>query len=198
MTFYAPAAHEKRPHQHYPTPPDLAQALPRGLSLAGIKLPQPLYDPCHGEGALLDALGGFGFGSDLHPEAYRRRTRVWATPVDASDPEALESVLGVSRSIVTNPPYGRDAEPIVRASVKLVEAGRIELAAFLLPVPWEAAGGRADLMNAVRIRIVCCWRPVWIAGTDGGGKMSFVWLVWARLPHVQHSISFYLRRPDIV
>ena len=179
VTFYAPAAHEKRPHQHYPTPPDLAQALPLGLSLAGLDLPRPLYDPCHGEGALLDALGGFGFGSDLHPEAYARRTRVWAAPIDASDPEALELALGSARSVVSNPPYGRDAEPIVRASVKLVEAGRIELAAFLVPLPWEAAGGRAELMSAVRFALsaagVRCGSPgptaaarcVRLAGVDG-------------------------------
>ena len=42
MTFYSPAAHERRPNDHYPTPPDLAQALPLGLALAGVTLPRPV------------------------------------------------------------------------------------------------------------------------------------------------------------
>jgi hypothetical protein len=55
------------------------------------------------------------------------------------------------------------------------------LAAYLLPLPWEAAGNpsRLALMRAVRLRIVCCWRPEWIDGAGGGGKMNYAWLVWA-------------------
>ena len=195
MTFYAPAAHKRRANDHYPTPPDLAQALPSGLALAGVDLPRPLYDPCHGEGALLDALGGLGFGSDLHPEAYARRTRAWAAPVDASDPEALDAALGSARSIVTNPPYGRDAEPIVRASLKLLKAGRIELAAFLLPLPWETAGSRALMLRGMAVRVVPCWRSVWVPGTKGNGKMNYAWLVWTSAPPT-FPITVYLRRAN--
>jgi len=178
MTFYAPTTHDLRPHQHYPTPVDLARALPLGLAMAGLELPRPVYDPCCGEGALLDALGGLTRASDLYPDAYRGRVDRWTTPVDARDPAALIAALGTARSIATNPPYGRDAEPIVRACVKLVDERHVELAAVLVPLPWEAAGSRSDLMARVSLRIVPCWRSVWVPGTKGGGKMNYVWLVW--------------------
>ena len=194
MTFYAPAAHKRRANDHYPTPPDLAQALPLGLALAGLDLPRPLHDPCAGEGALLAALGRPAFGSDLRPEAYQKNPLVWPASIDASDPEALESVLGVSRSIVTNPPYGRDADAIVRASLQLVKAGRIELAAFLLPVPWETAGSRVDVLRDMAVRIVPCWRSTWVPGTKGNGKMNYVWLVWTSAPPPAFPVTVYLRK----
>jgi len=194
MTFYAPATRARRKNDHYPTPPDLAQALPLGLALAGIFLPRPLYDPCHGEGALLDALGSPGFGSDLHPASYRPRTSVWPDPVDATDPKAMADVLGTARSLVTNPPYGREAQPIVEAGVELVRKSAIELAAFLVPLPWEAAGGRLDLLRRMRARVVPCWRSVWVPGTRGGGKMNYVWLVWTRDVSA-FPITVYLRKP---
>jgi hypothetical protein len=66
--------------------------------------------------------------------------------------------------------------------VQLVQDGHALMAAFLLPLPWEAAGSPARLALVqsplFAARIVCCWRPEWIAGTDGGGKMNFAWLVW--------------------
>ena len=193
MTFYSAKTHDLRPHQHYPTPVDLARALPLGLSMAGLELPRPVYDPCCGAGALLDALGGLTRGSDLHPDAYPARLDCWTTSIDARDPVALDLALGSAKAIVTNPPYGRDAEPIVRAGIQLVDAKRVELAAFLVPLPWEAAGSRRDLMSTA-IRIVPCWRSIWVPGTKGGGKMNYVWLVWRRSLFINHSINIYLNR----
>ena len=75
------------------------------------------------------------------------------------------------------------AADIATAGMKLLEMGAIELFALLLPLPWEAAGGsrRLALMRSplFRGRVVCCWRPEWIAGTSGGGKMNHAWLIWA-------------------
>ena len=194
MTFYAPTAHERRANQHYPTPPDLARALVEGLTAAGMDLPRPVYDPCCGEGALLDTLGGLRLGSDLYPDSYPARIDRWTTSIDAKDPDAMAKAKGSARSLATNPPYGRDAEPIVRAGVELVVTGQIDLAAFLLPLPWEAARSRADLMDSMRLRIVPMWRSVWIPGTRGGGKMNYVWLVWTTYGWGFRR-NFYLRKP---
>jgi hypothetical protein len=195
--FYARAEHQRRAHDHYSTPKDLAQALPIGLKQAGIELPAPIYDPCAGEGALLDALRPLpGFGSDLFPNEYNRHLRILETPVDASDPETLADALGFARSIVTNPPYGREALGVVRTGVELIRRGQAELAAFLLPLPWTAAQGRLTLMRNVRLQITCCWRPEWVAGTGGGGKMNSAWLVWTRESSA-FPISVYLDRKDV-
>jgi hypothetical protein len=153
-----------------------------GLRRAGLKFPTPIHDPCAGDGALLDGLGLPGSGSDLFPGAYPADSRLLPAPVDARDPKALARVLNGARALVSNPPFGRDALPIAECMVELVHAGSVEMAALLLPALWETAGGprRVALMRAMNLRIVCCWRPVWIEGTHGGGKLNYAWHVWAR------------------
>jgi hypothetical protein len=65
------------------------------------------------------------------------------------------------------------------------------MAALLAPALWEAASGprRVTLMRAMALRIVCCWRPIWIEGTAGGGKLN-AWHVWTReAPPFPHAIQ---------
>ena len=65
------------------------------------------------------------------------------------------------------------------------------MTALLLPALWEAAGGPrcVALMRAKAPRIVCCWRPIWIEGTAGGGKLNYAWHVWTRkAPVFPHAI----------
>jgi hypothetical protein len=178
--LYAPPQHARRTRDHYVTPPDVARALPIGLALAGLELPVPIYDPCCGEGALLDALGLPAFGSDLYPNDYASRLNFSTTPVDARNPRALAEAIGCARSIVCNPAYGNQAAAIVDAGVDLVRNGTIDLAAYLTPLPWIAAGSRVELMNSATLVITCNWRPLWIEGTKGGGKMNSCWIVWTR------------------
>jgi hypothetical protein len=196
--LYAPPAHARRARDHYSTPADLARALLSGLRQAGLELPSPIYDPCAGEAALLRALNLPGFGSDLYPDEYRSSLWILEEPIDATDVLALSAALiggkTSPRSIVTNPPYGRTAVRIVEAALRLMDAGQVDLAAFLLPLPWEAAGTRLELMRRLSLRIVCSWRPEWIEGTGGGGKMSSVWLVWTQNPP-RFPLTVYEGRP---
>jgi hypothetical protein len=184
--LYAVRKHPRRPRDFYSTPPELTRALLAGLKKLGLALPTPVYDPCAGDGRLVETLGLDmpAWGSDATPDAYPASPWLSDAPVDARDPDALRVVLGPSRSIVTNPPYGRDAAKVARACVTLVERGAIGLAALLLPLPWEAAGSPDRLMLVqhplMRGRIVACWRPEWVEGTGGGGKMNSAWLVWTR------------------
>jgi hypothetical protein len=184
--FYSPPEHARHLRDHYATPPELVHALVIGLRQGGLTLPTPVHDPCAGAGKLIDELTRLGFtatGSDLHPDEYPPHPAVPRFPVDAGGDEPTlpqAAMLVGARSIVTNPPYGRQAERIVEAGVRAVRNGAVGTAAYLLPLPWEAAGrpSRLKLMRAVRLRIVCCWRPEWIDGTGGGGKMNYAWLVW--------------------
>jgi hypothetical protein len=192
--LYAPPAHLRRAKDNYSTPKDLAQALPAGLALAGLELPVPLYDPCVGEGALLDGLGLPCFGSDLFPNRYRQRLNFLPQPIDASDLAALAEAIGSARAVVCNPPYGRAAPAIVKAGVELVRNGTIELCAFLTPLPWIAASSRVGLMNNATLVITCSWRPLWIEGTKGGGKMSSNWIVWTRKP-ARFPLNVFVSRP---
>jgi hypothetical protein len=133
MTLYAPLRHDRRANDFYRTPACLAAGLMAGLRRAGLKFPTPIHDPCAGDGALLDGLGLPGSGSDLFPGAYPSDSRLLPEPVDARDPNALAQVLNGARALVSNPPFGRDALPIAECMVELVHAGRVEMAALLLP-----------------------------------------------------------------
>jgi hypothetical protein len=182
MTIYTPRRHDRRANDFYPTPVSLAGGLLAGLWRAGLKLPMPIHDPCAGDGALLDGLGLTGSGSDLFPGAYPSDPRLLPAPVDARDPKAVARVLNGARAIVSNSPFKEDALPVAESMVELVRAGNVEMAALLFPAPWETAGSprRVALMRAMAVRIVCCWRPIWIEGTKGGGKLSFGWHIWTR------------------
>jgi hypothetical protein len=71
------------------------------------------------------------------------------------------------------------------------------MAALLFPALWETAGSprRVALMRTMAARVVCCWRPIWIEGTKGGGKLSFVWCIWTRkAPLFPHAI--YVMREE--
>ena len=157
---------------------ELAASLLAGLRRAGLTLPAPLHDPCAGDAALLDGLGLVG--SDLFPAAYPSDSRLLLAPVDARDRHALARVLGDARALVSNLPFERDALPIAEAwsSWSAPAMSRWPRA----PPLWEAAGGprRVALMRAMDLRIVCCWRPVWIEGTAGGGKLNYAWDAWTR------------------
>jgi hypothetical protein len=192
MTIYTPRRHDRRANDFYPTPVSLAGGLLAGLWRAGLKLPMPIHDPCAGDGALLDGLGLTGSGSDLFPGAYPSDPRLLPAPVDARDPKAVARVLNGARAIVSNSPFKEDALPVAESMVELVRAGNVEMAALLFPAPWETAGSprRVALMRAMDLRIVCCWRPIWIEGTKRPGKLSFAWHVWTReaplFPHAIH------------
>ncbi len=181
----------------YPTPPDLARALPDGMAVFGIELPGPILEPCCGDGALARTIGretGLPVvGTDLYPFRYPDGHPFYVSlePVDARDLQALRRVavdVG-ARSIVTNPPYGRDHAKIAEALLELVQEGAIQVAALLVPHQFDAAGSRRHLFTDLHcaLRIVMPWRPVWIEGTQGGGTISSVWWVWTAVPRNQGS-----------
>jgi hypothetical protein len=70
---YRLSAFERKDHDFYPTPADLAASLPLGLSRLGLGLPRVALDPCGGDGALRHGLASFGVDvrlTDLYPDKY--------------------------------------------------------------------------------------------------------------------------------
>ncbi len=185
--LYGPPLHARRANDFYRTPPDLAHGLMAGLQRVGVAAPIKVHDPCAGDGSLLDALSCSGgrSGSDLFPGNYPRDPRLCPKPVDARDPDALRGVLDGADGLISNPPYDQHALPIAESVVQLVREGTVKLAALLLPALWETASTprRTALMRSMTCRIVVCWRPVWIEGTKGGGKLNHAWHVWNSKPN---------------
>ncbi len=188
---------ERSPADFYPTPPDLTRGLIDGLAQAAIALPGPILEPCCGTGAMATVLAAESglkvVGSDLYPEAYTEAAALYATtsPVDARDAGALLRVIELTgaAALVTNPPYGRDHHRIAEAFLHLLRGGSIRFAALLVPHQFDAAERRPHLFQdpLCALRIVLPWRPVWVAGTNGGGKISSAWWVWTTEPRPRAS-----------
>jgi hypothetical protein len=174
---YRSSAYGRRDNDFYPTPADLVASLPLGLSRLGLGLPRAALDPCGG-GALRRGLAPFGVDvqlSDLYPERYRGADGyVTSQPLDASDPEhmrcALELAAPNCTAIITNTPHNTDeAYAIVTNLVALVEGQQVDFAAALFRAIWGAEPGRLPYLNRPSFygEILCCWRPRWIAGSQG-------------------------------
>jgi hypothetical protein len=81
---------------------------------------------------------------------------------------------------VTNPPFaGSDlGDPIIKRTLELLDTGNLSAAVLLQRADAGGAAGRSKLFNRAAYEITCCWRPVWLPGTKGGGRWWFQWFVW--------------------
>lgn len=102
--------------------------------------------------------------------------------------------------IISNPPYGKDADRAVRKALKLMEpeAGYV---AFLMRHDWDTAKGRADLFDhpAFMAKITLRFRPVWIEKKPGeksaSPRFSYAWYVWdfgkaLKAPHAKAELYY--------
>ena len=88
--------------------------------------------------------------------------------------------------IATNPPYGREAEKIVRHALHLTELapaiyGKGGSVAMLLPHAWDTAKGRVDLWNYPFLsKIVLTQRIRWenLEQKAAGPSMNHAWYIW--------------------
>lgn len=121
-------------------------------------------------------------------------------PLSMSD---VEKVLGMRPdAIISNPPYGKEADLSVRKALELMEAEK-GFVAFLMRHEWDAAAGRADLIDhpAFAMKITLRFRPQWIEPKPGeksqSPRFSYAWYVWdftkaLQAPHLK-SENHYVR-----
>jgi hypothetical protein len=190
---YRVSAYERNANDFYPTPCELAVSLAFGLPRLGLELPKVALDPCGGDGALRRCLVPFGADvrlSDLFPEMYPTTDGyVTREPLDASNVEHLRhasELAGSScRAIITNAPHNtREACAIVSNLIELVEEHHVDFVATLFRSIWGAEPGRLRYLNCTSFygEILCCWRPRWIAGSEGSPMHAYAWYVWRRTP----------------
>lgn len=92
----------------------------------------------------------------------------------------------VRKNIATNPPYGREAEKIVRHALHVTKLapeiyGEGGSVAMLLPHAWDAAKGRVDLWDYPFLtKIVLTTRIRWenLEQKAAGPSMNHAWYVW--------------------
>jgi hypothetical protein len=200
---YRLSVYERKEHDFYPTPPDLADGLARGLPQIGLELPRAVLDPCGGDGALRRSLRADVRLTDLYPEMHPEADGyITREPLDASDPEQLDRALALAgaAAIVTNTPHNTgEACAIVENMITLVEEGRIEFAAALFRAIWGAEPGRLSYFNRPSFygEILCCWRARWIAGSKGSPMHAYAWYVWSKEPRSGMSVKVRIGKEEI-
>jgi hypothetical protein len=188
---YRLSVYQRRANDFYPTPSELAISLAIGLPRLGLDLPRVALDPCGGDGALRQGLAPFGVDvrlSDLYPDKYPGADGyVTKQSLDASDPEHL--------------PHRTDETcAIVRKLIALAEDQHIEFVAALFKSIWGAEPGRLPFFNRPSFfgEILCCWRPRWMAGSQGSPMHAYAWYVWRKEPRRGPSLKVRVGRREAV
>jgi hypothetical protein len=206
---YRLSAFERNDHDFYPTPTDLVASLPLGLSRLGLGLPRVALDPCGGDGALRRGLASFGVDvrlSDLYPGKYQGAPGyVAGQALNAADPDHLQYALELAgpncTAIITNTPHNtEEACAIVRNLISLVEGQKVDFAAALFRSIWGAEPGRLAYLNRPSFfgEILCCWRPRWIAGSQGSPMHAYAWYIWRKEPRSGPSLKVRMSRHDTI
>jgi hypothetical protein len=184
----------RAPLDHYPTPPRATEAF---LKIYGDDLPSMLvWEPFCGNGAI----------SKMIEPHTRAMVNTDIRAYDGFDPDGLCDFFKLESldwlellspgirpdAIVTNPPYGKDAEKAARHALKLMEPEQ-GFVAFLCRHEWDTAKGRADLFDhpAFAAKITLRFRPRWIADSDGAPRHSYSWYCW------DWTLAHYSHRPEI-
>jgi hypothetical protein len=171
----------------WPTPPCLTAALVRFVLP---EVPGAIWESAAGDGRLAAAMRDAGrdvLATDLLPRGDGVRQCDFL-----HDDLPLEACC---RAIVTNGPF-RELDRFLTRGLQLLDRGAASALVLLLRSDAVSADCRADALNRASAEFCCSWRPVWLPGTQGGGRWSNSWIVWHAGQHGP-PITRRLRRQDI-
>ena len=168
----------RRPAQHrddidlWPTPPCLIAALVEHVLP---RRPGLIWECAAGDGHLVDALrrdGRVVIASDI---VRQRDGFLQLDFINDPPPGRTRGAL-----LVTNPPYAGSGlgDPFLARTMALLDSGWLSGAVLLQRADAGGTKGHAELFNRAVGEYTCCWRPVWIPGSPGGGRWWFSWFVW--------------------
>jgi hypothetical protein len=146
--------------------------------------PAPVWECAAGDGRVAYAMRAAGrvvLASDIEP----RRPDIERRDFLHDDPPQHGLIA------ITNPPFARLNRFLARG-LQLLDTGK--LTGLVLLVRWDAlaTAGRASAFNRAADILSCCWRPLWIEGSSGGGRWTNAWITW--LPgHMGPPVTRFLR-----
>lgn len=163
------STHERRDHDFYATPAWCTEALLRMHNFDGGEI----WEPACGDGAISKVLwdnGKIVFSTDLIFREYGKPKVNFLAQGKMPDP---------TKHIITNPPFGKEAEKFLRHALWLTE-GTSGNVAFLLRNEFDCGKGRRDLFGSNRFhhKIVLTKRPMWIEGTKGSPRHNYSWFIF--------------------
>jgi hypothetical protein len=173
-------------HEVYPTPEWCVHRLLDVFQPWGSRW----FEPCVGEGAIIDAACSHVSGIGLDVQWVTNDARA-VVPHKYSIVHTSEDVRGIGDRghdvLITNPPYSL-SEDIVRACLPMART-----VIMLLPMPFHGSGGRASLIAEHRPSAIYQLpdRPIF-AGT-GSNSVEYGWFVWhADAPKLPYSPLYML------
>ncbi|MGI4851930.1 MAG: hypothetical protein ACRYGR_08315 [Janthinobacterium lividum] len=179
---------------HYPTPPDVTQALVDWLKQIGRWDDfGSIYEPACGEGQMarvLEQNGAVVDASDLNATGYGFQADF------LSGEQNLYARASWADAVITNPPFSH-AEQFIRRALEWSLCDRPFVAMVLKSAYWHAAR-RAKLFreHPPSWVLALTWRPAFLQETRGKSPlMEVVWVVWD--PKLVDGVTFYdvLDRP---
>lgn len=164
------SGYERRPLDFYPTPVWVTEAF---LVWQSYSPSMPVWEPACGDGAMAEALKQYFtnvMATDLHDYGYGITDANFLT---------VHGDLKDRTLIITNPPYGEDAEKFIRQALQLTgpAGGAV---AMLLRNEYDCAKERVALFNRhpFKRKIVLTTRPRWIPGSTGAPRHNYAWYHW--------------------
>jgi hypothetical protein len=84
--------------------------------------------------------------------------------------------------------------------VAVVETQQVDFVAALFRAIWGAEPGRLPFFNRPSFcgEILCCWRPRWIAGTQGSPMHAYARYVWRKEPRRGPSFKVRVGRREAI
>jgi hypothetical protein len=168
-------SHKKKriANDYYPTPEPIIAAL-----LERVKIEGRVLEPCAGHGAIAKYFPG-SLTNDISPVGdYKPNFMLDATEQNLWE---MADEKGGIDWVVTNPPYGELATPIVSNSLAFARKG----VAMLLRLNWlEPCRDRRELLaqysDCMTNLIVLSPRPRFRADTGGSDNITVAWVVWQK------------------
>jgi hypothetical protein len=149
-----------------------------------------VWEPAAGRGDMAAVLGDFGYDvvasdinlSDFDPGICDSFEYNFLGP-QLSPTKAQLS--GPIQAIITNPPFGKEAEAFVRTALSYQD---VRYCAFLLRTVWKSASGRVDLFTDPKhhfaYEVALTWRPRWDwwfrEKAEKSPMHNYSWFVWDR------------------
>jgi hypothetical protein len=81
-----------------------------------------------------------------------------------------------------------------------VERQNVEFVAALFRSIWGAEPGRLTYLNRPSFHgeILCCWRPRWIAGSEGSPMHAYTWYVWRKTVRSGPSLKIRIGKGELM
>lgn len=160
-----------------------------------------IWEPACGEGHMVKVLEEYPnqvFYSDIKDYGYGRDFIIGNFLLDQGKNGESSFLNKTFTSIITNPPYGDDAEKFIKKALDI--SGRtIGVSAFLLRNEYDCSKGRAHLFNQYPFarKLVLTSRPRWIEGSTGAPRHNYAWYIWD-YKYINKSpvIEYYIKPKD--